>query len=140
MIPYNQPIDTVAVGTVLAVNNLPAGSERYRNVANFVEAFFSRFQSLLQAGRHPKWREVDITSDLPGWRRFVPAAQWVQRNPRIAVAPNLEGLKANFLRFMDDRRKASGNPPLTQQERDQLFEQFKSWASEHPDLWQKGER
>jgi hypothetical protein len=133
-------MDTVAVGTVLAVNNLPTGLERYRHVADFVEAFFSRFQSLLQAGRHRKWREVDITSDLRGWRRFVPAPQWVQRNPRIAAALNLEGLKANFLRFMDDRRKASGNSPLTQQERDQLFEQFKSWASERPDLWQQGER
>jgi hypothetical protein len=128
------------VGTVLAVNDLPAGSGRYRNVANFVEAFFSGFQKLLQPGRHPKWREVDITADLPGWRRFPPAAQWVQRNARIAIAPNLEGLKANFLRYLDDRRKARGDPPLSQQESDQLFDQFKGWASEHPDLWQKGDR
>jgi TRAP-type uncharacterized transport system substrate-binding protein len=140
MVPYNHPIDTVAVGSLLAVNNLTAGSERYRYVANFVEAFFGGFQSLLQPGRHPKWREVDITGDLPGWRRFPPATQWVQRNARVAVAPNLAGLKADFLRFMDDQRKASGEPPLTQQERDQLFDQFKGWASEHPDLWQKGER
>jgi uncharacterized protein len=140
IVPYNQPIDTVAVGTVLAVNNLTAGSERYRNVASFVEAFFSGFQNLLQPGRHPKWHEVDITGDLPGWRRFPPAAQWIQRKAPVAVAPNLEGLKANFLRFMDDRRKANGEPPLTQQERDQLFDQFKGWASDHPNLWQKGER
>jgi hypothetical protein len=52
----------------------------------------------------------------------------------------LEGLKANFLRFMDDRQKASGAPPLTQQEKDQLFNQFKGWVLERPDLWQKGER
>jgi TRAP-type uncharacterized transport system substrate-binding protein len=140
MIPYNQPIDTVAVGTVLAVNNLAAGSDRYRNVANFVEAFFNGFHNLLQPGRHPKWREVDITSDLPGWRRFPPAAQWIHRKAPVTIAPNLEGLKANFLRFMDDRQKASGAPPLTQQEKDQLFNQFKGWALERPDLWQKGER
>lgn len=140
MIPYNQPIDTVSVGTVLVVNNLPSGSERYRAVANFVEAFFNGFQNLLQPGRHPKWREVDLTGDLAGWRRFPPAAQWVQRNARVAISPNLEGLKTNFLRFIEDQRKASGDPPLTQQERERLFDEFKGWAADHPELWQNGKR
>jgi len=140
LIPYNQPVDTLAVSTVLAVSNLPAGSERYRKVANFVDAFFNGFQTLLQPGHHPKWREVDITSDLPDWRRFPPAAQWVQHNAKVAIAPSLEGLKANFLHFMDERRKGSGDPPLTPREKDQLFDQFKGWASGRPELWQKRER
>jgi uncharacterized protein len=134
LIPYNQPVNTVTVGTVLAVSNLQAGSERYRNVANFVEAFFSRVQSLLQPGRHPKWHEVDITGGLPGWRRFPAAAQWLQHNARVVTVPKVEELKANFARFIDERQQASGGPPLSQQEKDQLFDQFKSWASERPEL------
>jgi hypothetical protein len=39
---------------------------------------------------------------------------------------------------MEDRRKAKGNPPLTPQERERLFDQFKGWAAERPELWQKG--
>jgi TRAP-type uncharacterized transport system substrate-binding protein len=136
LIPFNQLIDTVAVGTVLAVNSLQARSERYRNVTNFVDAFFSGFQSLLQPGRHPKWHEVDLMRELPGWRRFPPAAQWLQRNARVAAAPNVEGLKSDFARFIEERQRASGSSPLSQQEKDQLFDQFKDWASEHPGSWQ----
>jgi TRAP-type uncharacterized transport system substrate-binding protein len=137
LIPFNQPIDTVAVGTVLAVNNLQPGSERYRNVTNFVDAFFSGFQSLLQPGRHPKWHEVDLTAEVPGWRRFPPAAQWVQRNARGATTPQVDGLKSDFARFLEERQQATGGPPLSQKEKDQLFDQFKDWASARPRLWQK---
>ena len=74
LVAYNQPVDTVAVGAVLAAANLQPLSERYRNVVNFVDAFFTGFQSLLTPGHHPKWREVNIAAELPGWRRFPPAA------------------------------------------------------------------
>ena len=137
LIPFNQPIDTVAVGNVLAVNNLQPGSERYRNVTNFVEAFFSGFQSLLQPGHHPKWREVDLTAEVPGWRRFPPAAQWVQRNARVAKSPQVEGLKSDFARFLEERQQVSGGPPLSQKEKDKLFDQFRDWASARPGLWQR---
>ena len=80
LVPYNQPVDTVAVRILLVVSEVQAGSDRYRNLVNFVDAFFGGFQSLLQAGHHPKWHEVNLMADLPGWRRFPPAAQWLQRN------------------------------------------------------------
>ena len=137
LVPYNQPVDTVAVGTLLAVNEIPAGSDRYRNLASFVDAFFGGFQSLLQPGHHPKWHEVNIMAELPGWRRFPPATQWLRRNAQVAVAPDIERLKANFARYIDERQQASGSPPLTQQEKEKLFDQFKRWASERPELWQK---
>ena len=137
LVPYNQPVDTVAVGTLLAVNEIPAGSDRYRNLASFVDAFFGGFQSLLQPGHHPKWHEVNIMAELPGWRRFPPATQWLRRNAQVAVAPDIERLKANFSRYIGERQQASGSPPLTQQEKEKLFDQFKRWASERPELWQK---
>jgi hypothetical protein len=105
-IPHNQPVDKVVVGTVLAVTNLQAGSERYRNVADFVEAFCNGFQSLLQSAHHPKWREVNIMAEFPGWRR-PPPQQRLQRNAPVATEPRLEELKANFSRFMDERQQAT---------------------------------
>jgi uncharacterized protein len=137
LVPYNQPVDTVAVSTLLAVAEVQAGSDRYRSIANFVDAFFSGFQSLLLPGHHPKWHEVNIMAELPGWRRFPPAAQWLQRYARVATGPDMEGLKANFSRFIEERQQASGGRPLGQQEKDQLFDQFKHWASERPEVRQR---
>jgi TRAP-type uncharacterized transport system substrate-binding protein len=134
LIPYNQPVDTVTVGTVLVVADLQAGSERYRNAAYFVDAFFSRFQSLLQPGRHPKWHEVDIARELPGWRRFPPAVQWLQRNVQGTAVRDIERLKADFERFIEEHQHMNTGSPLSQQEKDQLFEQFNRWRSEHPGL------
>lgn len=127
LVPWDQPVDTVAVGAVLAAANLQVGSERYRNLVSFVDAFFTRFQLLLDPGHHPKWNEVNIMAELPGWRRFPPAEQWLQRNAPVASAPNLQDLKAIFSRFIDERQQATGGPPMTQQEKDQLFGQFEAW-------------
>ena len=94
LIEQDKPVSTLAVGTVLAVYNWPAGTERYRNVAHFVETFFGRLAEL-RMSRHPqKWREVEIDASVPGWTRFAPASQWIksaERGPekptRIAGAP-----------------------------------------------------
>jgi uncharacterized protein len=131
LIPQDQSVDTVAVGAVLMAANLQIGGERYRNLVNFVDAFFTGFQSLLDPGHHPKWREVNITAELPGWRRFPPAEQWLQRNMQIAAAPNLQDLRAIFSRFIDERQQASGGAPLTAEQKNELFGQF--------ELWQKGQ-
>ena len=113
VVPQDQAVDTVAVGAVLVAANLQQGTERYRNLVNFVEAFFTGFQSLLDPGHHPKWHEVSITAELPGWRRFPPAEQWLQRNTQVAAAPNLQDLRSIFSRFIDERQQASGGAPLT---------------------------
>jgi hypothetical protein len=52
----------------------PPNNERHRKVARFVEAFFSRFPDFLRPPRHPKWREVNLAAQVPGWTRFGPAA------------------------------------------------------------------
>jgi uncharacterized protein len=127
LIQYNQPVDTVAVETVLAAANLQVASDRYRNVANFVDAFFTGFQTLLQPGHHPKWHEVNIMAELPGWHRFPPAADWLQRNAQVAAAPGEEDLKTIFARFLDERQRVTGGQPLSQQQKDDLFGQFERW-------------
>ena len=127
LIQYDHPVDTIAVGAVLFVANLQPDSDRYRNVVNFVDAFFTGFQSLLMPGHHPKWHEVNIAAELPGWRRFPPAADWLQRNAPAAGEPNEQALKAIFARFVDERQQAGGGTPLTQQQKDELFSQFERW-------------
>lgn len=72
-------IDTIAVGAVMAVYAWPPGTERHRKVARFVEAFFAKFPTFLQPPRHPKWREVNLAAQVPGWTRFGPAASLASR-------------------------------------------------------------
>jgi hypothetical protein len=88
VVPQDQAVDTIAVGAVLAAANLQQGTERYRNLVNFVDAFFTGFQSLLDPGRHPKWHEVNITAELPGWQRFpsVDAPFQARENVGVVVA------------------------------------------------------
>ena len=129
LIPQAQAVDTVAVGSVLAVADLRQSPERYRNIANFVDVFFTGFQSLLEPGHHPKWREVNLTAELPGWHRYQPADQWLQRNMQIANAPKPDDLRAMFANFIDEHRRSAGGAPMTDQEKEDLFKQYSRWQT-----------
>jgi hypothetical protein len=129
LVPQDHAVDTVAVAAVLVVANLQQSPDRYRNVANFVDAFFTGFQSLLEPGHHPKWQEVNFAAEIPGWRRYPPAEQWLQRNLQVAKAPNPEELLSMFTRFVDERRQSTGGTPMTQQEKQDLFQQYRRWET-----------
>src|SRR2546421_4758333 len=132
LVPQDRPVDTVAVGSVLLVADLRQSPERYRNIANFVDVFFTGFQSLLEPGHHPKWREVNLTAELPGWHRYQPAEQWLQRNMQIANAPKPDDLKAMFAHFIDEHRRSAGGAPMTAQEKEDLFQQYSRWQTGAP--------
>ena len=132
LIPEETPVETIAIGNVLAVTELRQLRERSRNVANFVDIFFTEFQSLLTPGHHPKWNEVNLATELPGWRRYAPADQWLRRNMQIAKTPSPDVLQTMFSRFLDERRQAIGQGAMSQQDKDALFQQFQSWQREQP--------
>jgi TRAP-type uncharacterized transport system substrate-binding protein len=78
-------VSTIATGTILAAYDAPEGSPRYRKLAKFTDAFFRKFNNFLQPGRHPKWQEVNFAADAPGWRRFKPAQDWLNRAENTAA-------------------------------------------------------
>jgi TRAP-type uncharacterized transport system substrate-binding protein len=127
LVAQGRAVETVAVGSVLVVADLHQLPERYRNVANFVDVFFTRFQTLLTPGYHAKWRDVNLAAELPGWHRYPPAEQWLQRNMQIAKAPKPDDLRRMFASFVDERRLAAGDPAMTQQDKDAVYQQFQSW-------------
>jgi TRAP-type uncharacterized transport system substrate-binding protein len=130
LIAADAPVDTIAVGMVMVVANLTPTTERYRNVVNFVDAFFTQFPRLQEAPRHPKWTEVNLTAELPGWKRFPPADTWLKRNV-VAQAPTLDEkeLREIFAKFLDERTRLSGGPAMSPQEKEQLFDQFRRWQN-----------
>jgi TRAP transporter TAXI family solute receptor len=127
VVPADGGVDTVAVGAVMLAASLVPGSERSRNVASFVEAFFTQFPKLLEEGHHPKWSEVNLAAELPGWRRYGPAENWIQRNGGAPVAVNEQQMREIFARFLDERTRSTGGQTLTAQQKDELFDQFKKW-------------
>ncbi|MDR3535483.1 MAG: TAXI family TRAP transporter solute-binding subunit [Acetobacteraceae bacterium] len=91
LIAEGAPVDTVAVGAVMAVFAWQPGSDRYRKVARFTDAFFGKFQQFLQPPRHPKWREVNLAAQVPGWKRFPAAQEWLQRQAGAAASSSPAG-------------------------------------------------
>jgi uncharacterized protein len=79
LVEPGKTVDTLAVGNLLAVYNWPEKSDRYERVTLFVDAMFSKFEEFLKPGRHPKWREVNIAADVPGWKRFKAAQIWLDK-------------------------------------------------------------
>jgi uncharacterized protein len=126
------PADTIAVGNVLVAADVHAIPDRYRNLATFIDTFFTGFQALLEPGHDPKWQEVDIAADISGWNRHPAAADWLARNLEASAIPNADALKALFSRFVDEHRQASGGTPMSAADKDALFEQFRTWQREQP--------
>jgi TRAP transporter TAXI family solute receptor len=79
LIPAGGSVETLAVGAVMAVYAWPAGTERHRKVARFVDALHDRFEAFLVPPRHPKWREVNLAAQVPGWVRFDAAVARLSR-------------------------------------------------------------
>ena len=69
-IAKNDVVETVAVGSVMAVYNWPSRSRKRQQLEEFVNRFKARFDQLQTSSFHPKWREVDLSADVPGWKRF----------------------------------------------------------------------
>jgi hypothetical protein len=121
-----QMIDTVAVPTVLLAANFAPESERYRNLATFVDALFTQLPRLLERDRNPKWQEVDLNAELPGWHRFAPADAWLKRNAVAAAGPSEQQMREIFSRFIDERSRTTGRT-LTAEQKNELFSEFKRW-------------
>jgi uncharacterized protein len=117
-----KPVETLAVGSLLAVFNWPENSDRYNRVRRFVDAFFSRFDEFLQPGRHPKWKEVNLSADVPGWERMRPAQEWLDRATSAKATPEQSRSFEEFLQSTGSTVSAS--------QRELLFREFLTWQSE----------
>jgi TRAP transporter TAXI family solute receptor len=126
-------IDTLSVASVMAVYAWPPGSERYRKVARFVDAFFDRLDTLREPPRHPKWREVDIRADVPAWTRFPEAEARLREaaigEPGVQRADIIpaEEREALFAEFVEWRKRESVADVFAPSRREALFQEFREW-------------
>lgn len=141
LVAPGKEVVTIAARNVLAVYNWEKGSERYRKVERFVDAFFSRFSELQEKGFHPKWRDINLAAAAPGWERFGPAQEWLDnkgkrlastdarsdlRQPRAAAAAPREQFDELFRAFLQER---SPDYQPNEAELKALYETFLKWRS-----------
>ena len=124
LVPAGTVVETVAASTVLASFNLTPGSERYNKVARFVDAFFTRFEEFTKPPRHPKWKEVNLAANVPGWTRFKAAQEWLDKSAAAGASGKSPEQFADFKKFVASQ-KSGGAATTTDQER--LFKEFLEW-------------
>jgi uncharacterized protein len=137
LIPEGTTVPTIANRALLVAYTWPENSPRYKRIAKFVDAFFSKIDQFNNSSRHPKWREVNLSAEMPGWVRFKPAADWLASHRNQAVSANSGGaldqsspeLKQAFEKFMQKYAASSGQKTLTAEEREALFAKFMKFLS-----------
>src|SRR4051812_34412503 len=107
LVPEGATINTISVGTILACYNWPETTDRYRRIARFIDAFFSKIEEFSKTPRHPKWQEVNLEATVPGWKRFSAAQRWLDNHREAPVTPAPSPVsaetRAEMERFFNER-------------------------------------
>jgi TRAP-type uncharacterized transport system substrate-binding protein len=131
LVPEGTTVPTIANRALLVAYTWPENSPRYNKVAKFVDAFFSKIDQFNNPSRHPKWREVNLSAEMPGWVRFKPAADWLAVHRNQAVSANSDSaLKPAFDKFLQDYFASTGRKTLSTKEREVLFAKFEKYIAD----------
>jgi TRAP transporter TAXI family solute receptor len=122
LIGDGEKVDTIAVPAVLAAYNWAPNTDRYRKLATFVDAFFTKFPTFQNPPFHPKWKEVSLAAPLAGWSRLPSAQQWLDRN---SIQPAARDRFETFL-----QQSPAGTKVQSDTEKETLFKQFQAWEAE----------
>ena len=131
LIAPGQRIQTIATSTVLITFNWGRGTDRYRKIETFVNAFFASVDRLRQPPRHPAWREFNIAASVRGWQRFPAAQEWLDR--QAAEVP-LKAKKAaeRGADAAQARTQGAKIAPADAAEQERLFKEFLEWSRNRP--------
>ena len=112
---------------MLASYNWPRDTDRYRRVAQFIDAFFAKFTEFQKPARHTKWREANLLPTLRGWKRFPAAEEWLAKNARKAgrTPPPRRHRRSIRPSSSAQAAKAAPNDPA---EQERLFKEFMDWS------------
>ncbi len=132
LIPQGTTVPTIANEALLVAYSWQKNSARYNRLARFVRDFFGRIDQFQDGARHPKWREINIATEIPGWTRFKPAADWLSEHRKAIVARHEGGsdrsssdnLRRAFDQFMSQYTDSNGERAFSDSEREALFRKF----------------
>jgi TRAP-type uncharacterized transport system substrate-binding protein len=120
LIAQGQTVSTVGNRSLLVTYGWPENSARYNKIAKFVREFFGKIDQFHDGSRHPKWEEISLAADMPGWTRFKPAADWLAEHQSVALKPA-------FDQFVQNNTALSGQKGLSDRDRELLFVKFQQF-------------
>jgi TRAP-type uncharacterized transport system substrate-binding protein len=127
LIPEGQRIETIAVPAVLAVYDWPRNTDRFQRVSRLVDYIHDRLPRLQnEPGYHPKWKDVNLAAKVPGWTRFEPMQDKLDK---IVRAPAHAAAKPKIDHALA-RAQAARAAPDDPQEQERLFQQFMEWTKQ----------
>jgi TRAP-type uncharacterized transport system substrate-binding protein len=138
LIPPGTSVPTIGNRAVLVAYAWPENSPRYKRLAKFVDGFFGKINELqkgaISGARHPKWREISIAAEIPGWTRFKPAADWIAQDRKVAMAqsnaaPQSGNSKEMFDKFISEYGSPTGQKALSTDEQEVLFGKFREFLA-----------
>ena len=95
LIPKGQQMATISVPAVLAVYDWPKDTDRYQRLVRVVDYLFDRFEKLQkEPGYHEKWKDVNLAAKVPGWQRFKPLQDRLDKVATAAAAQHRSGAAA----------------------------------------------
>lgn len=118
LIEQGQSVQTISVPALLAVYNWKPETDRYRRTVRFVEYLFERFDQLRAAPYQGGWKQMNLAGTIPGWTRFPPAQELLNKPARATIDPTLARTQA---------ARAAPNDPVAQE---RLFQQFLEWSKQ----------
>ena len=110
LVPAGQEVETVAVGNILAVFNWPEGSERYKKVARFTEAFFGRFAELQKPGFHPEVERREPRGASAGLDQVQTGARLARQDGRAAARGGCRSAQQFWQLLETERYLRRGSP------------------------------
>jgi uncharacterized protein len=120
LIPEGTSVSTVGNRSLLVTYAWPENSARYNKIAKFVREFFGKIDQFHDGSRHPKWEEISLAAEMPGWTRFKPAADWLAEHQSVALKPA-------FDQFVQNYTATSGQKGISDKDRELLFVKFQQF-------------
>ncbi len=116
LIPEGTRIATISVPAVLAVNDTPSDPTKKVRLSRLVDYIFERFERLQkEPGYHEKWKDVNLAASVPGWTRFPPMQE------------KLDRLAATKVETAARPQQPTKGVPTSAVEQERLFQQFLEW-------------
>ena len=136
LIPEGQRITTLSVPALLAVYDWPANTDRYQRMLRMIDYLIQRFDKLqTDPGYHPKWKDVNLNAKVPGWQRFKPMQDRLDKLAAPAVPQPIVPAPAPVQRptAVDPamaRQQAARAAPANPAQQEKLFQQFLEWSKQ----------
>lgn len=124
-----EKVETIGVPVVLAVYNWPKEHDRFRRVQRFIEYYFTRFEALQKPPFHPKWKDINLAAQVPGWTRYFAAEEMLARRSPAAAGKAPTAVAAGAAVDVQlARQQAERAAPGDAAQQEALFKKFLEWT------------